>query len=118
MKAANKNKSDAEITIACTGGNLALDSNAVSNTGGTAESEALAKQQATDAVGQMMQQAAVNGENKKEQVYQNADSQLNTFTKYLADSKQAQAQQKAQGIQGAFSGAAGAAGVLDDLLPF
>lgn len=82
-------------------------SNAV--TGGTDESVALQKAQATQAVGQMLQHQAASGEAKKEQAYQAAESQIDAFTKYLADSKLQQAHGKAQAISqaaGAFSSAA------------
>lgn len=81
-------------------------------TGGTDESAALAKGQATATVGQMMQQQAAQGAAKKEQVWQAADSQIDTFSKYLADSKLQQAQGKAQAITQATSGLANAAGAL------
>ena len=81
--------------------------------GGTDESVALQKQAAAAAVGNMMQQQAVAGAAKKEQAYQAADSQIDAFTKYLADSKLGQAQGKAQAIQGATSGLVNAAGGLD-----
>ena len=81
-------------------------------TGGTDESTALAKGQATAAVGQMMQQQAAEGAAKKEQVWNNADSQIDTFSKYLADSKLQQAQGKAQAITEATSGFSGALGAL------
>lgn len=81
-------------------------------TGGTDESAALAKGQGVAAVGQMMQQQAVQGAAKKEQVWQAADQQIDTFSKYLADSKLQQAQGKAQAITQATSGLANAAGAL------
>lgn len=81
-------------------------------TGGTDESEALEKAQAAAAVGDMLGNAALQGAAKKEQAYQDAENQINTFTKYLADTKMARAQSKAAGIQSAFSGLAGAAGSL------
>lgn len=80
--------------------------------GGTDESAALEKAQGAAAVGNMMTQAAVQGEAKKEQAYQAAENQIDTFTKYLADTKMARAQSKAAGIQSAASGLAGAAGSL------
>ena len=74
--------------------------------GGTDESAALEKAQGAAAVGNMMTNAAVQGEAKKEQAYQDAENQINTFTKYIADTKMARAQSKAAGIQGAFGGLA------------
>lgn len=81
-------------------------------TGGTAESEALAKQQATEAVGNMLQQQATQHEQQKENVYNNADQQLNAFTQYKAAATLGAAQAKAGAIKDAFSGVAGAAGAL------
>lgn len=81
-------------------------------TGGTDESAALEKAQAISAVGKMMSDAAVHGAAKKEQAYQDAEKQIDTFTKYLADTKMARAQSKAAGIQSAASGLASAAGSL------
>lgn len=80
--------------------------------GGTAESEALAKQQATDAVGQMLQQQATQHEQNKESAYQNADSQINAFTQYKANAILGAAQAKANATQAAFGGLSGAAGAL------
>lgn len=77
--------------------------------GGTEESLALQKQATAATVGNMMQQQAVEGAKKKEDIYQNAEGQIDTFTKYLADSKLAQAQGKAQAIQSAAGGLASAA---------
>lgn len=80
--------------------------------GGTDESVALQKQTAANAVGQMMQQQAVQGAAKKEQAYQSAEGQIDAFTKYLADSKLAQAQGKAQAITQAAGGLSSAASSL------
>lgn len=80
--------------------------------GGTDESVALQKQAAAAAVGNMMQQQAVQGEAKKEQAYQAAESQIDAFTKYLADSKLQQAQGKAQAISQAAGGLSSAASSL------
>lgn len=87
------------------------NSNIVS--GGTDESVALQKQQAAQTVGKMMRDQAVQGAAKKEQAYQHADTQIDAFTKYLADSKMAQANAKAQAIENGFSGLAQAAEGLD-----
>lgn len=80
--------------------------------GGTDESAALAKQQAASSVGSMMQQAAVNGQARKDTAWNAADSQIDTFSKYLADSKLAQAAGKASSIQQAAGGLASAANSL------
>lgn len=82
-------------------------------TGGTDESEALQKAADSAAVGNMLQQQAVQGAAKKEQAYQSAEGQLDAFTKYKADSVAQQGQAKAQAIQGAFGGLSQAAGGLD-----
>ena len=81
-------------------------------TGGTDESAALAKQQAASTVGNMMQQQAVQGQSRKDNAWSSADSQIDTFSKYLADSKLAQAAGKAQSIQQAAAGLASAANSL------
>ena len=81
-------------------------------TGGTDESAALAKQQAASTVGNMMQQQAVQGQSRKDNAWSSADSQIDTFSKYLADSKLAQATGKAQSIQQAAGGLASAANSL------
>lgn len=81
-------------------------------TGGTDESEALQNATASATVGNMLQQQAVQGAAKKEQAYQSAEQQLDAFTKYKADAILGQGQAKANAIQGAFGGAAQAAGNL------
>lgn len=81
-------------------------------TGGTDESAALAKQQAASTVGNMMQQQAVQGQQRKDSAWSAADSEIDTFDKYLADSKLAQAAGKAQGIQQAAGGLASTANSL------
>lgn len=81
-------------------------------TGGTDESEALAKQQATEAVGNMLQQQATQHEAQKEQAYQNADKQLDAFTQYKANATLGAAQAKANATQQAFSGLSQSAGQL------
>jgi len=80
--------------------------------GGTDESAALAKGQAVAAVGQMMQQQAAEGAAKKEGIWTQADQQIDTFSKYLADSKLAQAKAKAKGIQGVAGAVSGAASAM------
>ena len=86
------------------------NSNIVS--GGTDESVALQKQAGAQTVGKMMRDQAVQGALKTEQAYQQADTQIDAFTKYLADSKMAQANVKAQAIEGAAGGLANAASSL------
>lgn len=80
--------------------------------GGTDESAALQNAAASAAVGNMLQQQAVQGAAKKEQAYQSAEGQLDAFTKYKANAILGQGQAKAGAIQGAFGGAAQAAGAL------
>lgn len=81
-------------------------------TGGTDESAALARQQAAQTVGDMMRQAASSGQSRKDSAWNSADSQIDTFSKYLADSKLAQASGKAKSIQDAASGLAESANGL------
>ena len=81
-------------------------------TGGSDESVALQKAQGAAAVGQMMQQQAAQGAAKKENIWSQADQQIDTFSKYLADSKLQQAQGKAQAITQATSGFSSALSAL------
>jgi len=80
--------------------------------GGTAEAEAMAKKAATDAVGNMMQQQAVQGAQQKEAVWNNADQQIDAFSQYIANSKLQQAKENAQAITKATGGLAQAAGKM------
>ena len=77
-------------------------------TGGTPETVALQKKQTGETVGKMMQQQAVHGAQQKEQIWNQGEQGIDAYTKYLADSKKAQAQAIAQ----AAGGLAGAAGSL------
>jgi len=72
--------------------------------GGTDESVALQKQAGAATVGNMLQQQAAQGAAKKEQAYQDAEKQVDAYTKYLADSKLQQALGKAQAITQAVGG--------------
>lgn len=83
-------------------------------TGGTDESVALAKQQAAETTGNMLQQQAVQGAQRREQVWDQADSQLDAYSKYLADSKKAQG----QAIANAAGGVANAAQSIGSILPW
>lgn len=85
----------------------AVQSNVV--TGGSDESVALAKGQATQSVGTMMQNAATDSSKEKENTWNNADQTINTFSKYVADAKLGQAQAKAGSITSAASGLSSAA---------
>ena len=78
-------------------------------TGGSDESVAMAKKQASDTVGNMLQAQAVQGENQRNQLWNQADQQVDAYSKYLADVKQ----QQAAAITQAAGGLAGAAGELD-----
>lgn len=81
-------------------------------TGGTAESEALAKRQGAEAVANMMQQQAVQGAAQKEAAWNAADQQIDAFSQYLANSKLQQAHGKAQAISKAAGGFGQALGSL------
>lgn len=80
--------------------------------GGSDESVALSKQAANEQVGNMMQQAAVQGAQQKENVWKTADSQIDQMTKYIATAKKEKGLAQAQAIQGAASGLASAASSL------
>jgi hypothetical protein len=80
--------------------------------GGSDESVALSKQAAQEQVGKMMQEAAVQGAQTKENVWNTADSQIDQMTNYIATAKRDKALSKAQGITDATSGLAGAASKL------
>lgn len=76
--------------------------------GGSDESVALSKQAAQEQVGNMMQQAAVQGAQQKENVWSNADSQIDQMTNYIATAKKEKGLAQAQAISGAASGLGGA----------
>lgn len=80
--------------------------------GGTDEAVALSKQAAQEQVGKMMQEAAIQGAQTKENVWNTADSQIDTMTKYIATAKRDKQLSKAQGITDAASGLASAANSL------
>lgn len=80
--------------------------------GGSDESVALSKQAANEQVGNMMQQAAVQGAQQKENVWNTADSQIDQMTNYIATAKKEKGLAQAQAIQGAASGLASAASSL------
>ena len=80
--------------------------------GGTDEAVAMSKQAAQEQVGKMMQEAAVQGAQTKENVWNTADSQIDQMTNYIATVKRDKALSKAQGITDATSGLAGAASKL------
>lgn len=80
--------------------------------GATNDSVALQKQAATAAMGNMLQQQAAAGEQRKEQEYQNSQREVDAFTNYLAASKLGQAQGKAGAITSAAGGLSQAASNL------
>lgn len=80
--------------------------------GGSDEAVALSKQAAQELVGNIMQQAAVQGAQNKENVWNTADSQIDTMTNYIAAAKKEKALSTAQGITDAAGGLAGAASKL------
>ena len=88
----------------------AKNSNIVS--GGSDEAVALSKQAAQEQVGNIMQQAAVQGAQTKENVWNTADSQIDTMTNYIAAAKKEKALSTAQGITDATGALAGAASKL------
>ena len=80
--------------------------------GGSDEAVALSKQAAQEQVGKMMQEAAVQGAQTKENVWNTADSQVNAMTNYIASAKRDKALSTAQGITDATGALAGAASKL------
>ena len=105
----------AETQAAVTGAQKVLDNatqeqagtNAVA--GGTDESVALAKGQAAQQVGNIMNQAEQENEKQKETEWDNADKEDDAFTQYLASAKQAQGTAKAKAITAATGGLSSAA---------
>lgn len=80
--------------------------------GGSDEAIALSKQAAQEQVGNIMQQAAVQSAQTKENVWNTADSQIDTMTNYIAAAKKEKALSTAQGITDATGALAGAASKL------
>ena len=80
--------------------------------GGSDEAVALSKQAAQEQVGNIMQQAAVQGAQTKENVWNTADSQIDKMTNYIATAKKEKALGTAKGITDAAGGLAGAASAL------
>lgn len=108
----------AENQVAVTNAQKVLDNatETVKNTnivsGGSDEAVALSKQAAQEQVGNIMQQAAVQGAQNKENVWNTADSQIDTMTNYIAAAKKEKALSTAQGITDATGALAGAASKL------
>lgn len=108
----------AENQVAVTNAQKVLD-NATENakntnivSGGSDEAVALSKQAAQEQVGNIIQQAAVQGAQNKENVWNTADSQIDTMTNYIAAAKKEKALSTAQGITDATGALAGAASKL------
>ena len=108
----------AENQVAVTNAQKVLD-NATENakntnivSGGSDEAVALSKQAAQEQVGNIMQQAAVQGAKTKENVWNTADSQIDSMTNYIAAAKKEKALSTAQGITDATGALAGAASKL------
>lgn len=80
--------------------------------GGSDEAVALSKQAAQEQVGKMMQEAAVQGAQTKENVWNTADEQIDQMTNYIATAKKEKALSTAQGITDAAGGLAGTASKL------
>lgn len=80
--------------------------------GGTDEAVAMSKQAAQEQVGKMMQEAAVQGAQSKENVWNSADSQIDQMTNYIATAKRDKGLSTAQGITDAAGVLAGAASKL------
>ena len=80
--------------------------------GGSDEAVALSKQAAQEQVGKIMQEAAVQGAQTKETVWNTADEQIDQMTNYIATAKKEKALSTAQGITDAAGGLAGAASKL------
>lgn len=108
----------AENQVAVTNAQKVLD-NATSTakntnivSGGSDEAVALSKQAAQEQVGKIMQEAAVQGAQTKENVWNTADEQIDQMTNYIATAKKEKALSTAQGITDAAGGLAGAASKL------
>lgn len=86
--------------------------------GGTDEGEALQKQAAAATVGNMMQQQAVAGAEKKEQAWQDAEDRLDAFAKYKGEALKAQQLTKAQAITNAANASAQAQMELGKSMPW
>lgn len=80
--------------------------------GGSDEAIALSKQAAQEQVGKIMQEAALQGAQTKENVWNTADSQIDQMTNYIATAKKEKALGTAKGIADAAGGLAGAASAL------
>lgn len=80
--------------------------------GGSDEAVALSKQAAQEQVGKIMQEAAVQGAQTKENVWNTADEQIDQMTNYIATAKKEKALSTAQDITDAAGGLAGAASKL------
>lgn len=80
--------------------------------GGSDESVALAKQAAASTVGNMMQQQAGNAEAQKENIWNNADAQIQKNTEAVANMKVEQGKAIAEAAQGVANSANSLGGKL------
>lgn len=87
-------------------------------TGGTEEAEALDKQAAAATVGNMMQQQAVAGQQRKDQVYSEDQAQIDAFRKYKGEALKAQKLTQAQAITNMANGSAQAQAEMAKLMPW
>ena len=67
-------------------------------TGGTDEAVALEKQAAAATAGNILQQQAAEGQQRKDRVYSEDQQQIDAFTKYKGEAQMAQKLNKAQNI--------------------
>lgn len=100
----------AENQVAVTNAQKVLD-NATQNakntnivSGGTDEAVALSKQAAQEQVGKMMQDAAVQNAQQKENVWNTADAKVDAMTNYIASAKRDKGLGQAKEITAATSG--------------
>lgn len=108
----------AENQVAVTNAQKVLDSSTKQAqgtnvvTGGSDEAVAMSKQAAQEQVGKIMQDAAVTGAQNKENTWNNADKQIDTFTNYIATAKKEKALAQAGAIGSATAGLAQSANSL------
>lgn len=108
----------AESQVAVTNAQKVLDNatKTAKNTnivsGGSDEAVAMSKQAAQEQVGKMVQDAAVQGAQAKENAWNQADQQIDAFTNYIASAKKEKGLNNAQAISQASSGLASAANNL------
>ena len=81
--------------------------------GGTPESIAMQKAATTKAIGNMMQQQAVQGAANRERIWDNADRQITQMNNYIAQTKLNKGLSKAQNISQIAGGLASSANATD-----